>query len=98
MPVTIDNLQVTVRVKTAPRAILDRIDDRSDRTHAGQRVYLMPPPEIHAAVTEAQAPLRLEEEPDLGAWAVEDVNPNKLADRVYEFMRADLRVAKERNG
>jgi len=98
MTIQIDTLQVTVRIRTAPRAPVADLEQRPDRKHASQLVHLMAPPKPHAASVEAQAPLTAGEEGEEAAWDIAAVDPNELAERVYEFMRYDIRVARERSG
>jgi hypothetical protein len=98
MPVVIENLQVTVRVKTAARAKLSQVDEKENTNRAPQRVHLMPPPKPSAAAGEAQVPLGKEERPRVVASAAERVDLHELSERVYEFMRYDIRVARERRG
>lgn len=98
MPVVIENLQVTIRVKTAQRAPLSQVDEKkANSNRVPERVHLMAPPKS-AAVSEAPLPLMEEEKPGAVASAAEDVDLNELSERVYEYLRYDIRVSRERRG
>jgi hypothetical protein len=98
MPLVIENLHVTVRVTTASRGSTDDLAQRRDRGQASPRVHMMRPPRAHAGSGEMQAQLQAEQAPEHAAASASDVNPKDLAERVYELMRYDIRVARERGG
>lgn len=98
MPVIIDNLQVTVRVTTAPRTRLTAAELEPDQNQFGQRYHLLPRPRTQDALTASTAPTAGEHEPEPMEWAAEKMDLYMLSDRVYDFMREDLRVDLERHG
>ena len=69
MGIEIENLNVTVRVTTAPRAVLSDVEQRQNRNEAGQQVLVMRPPKPHATTVEAQVPADAEDQPEVAAGA-----------------------------
>ena len=98
MAIEITNLMVTVRVAAAQRVSLAQAHNTENQNRAGQR-HLLLPPVPPQATGESSVPLTPEEtRPDAGSWAVEDVDVYQLSDRVFDFMRYDARIGRERRG
>lgn len=95
---TIEDLNVNVRVKTRARATISGVDQHPGQNRTSQRVHLKPPPKPHASKGESVMPLQADELPEQMEQAGADVDPYELAERVYEFMRQDIRVARDRSG
>ena len=98
MAIYVENLRAVVHVRTPARASVADVSERRDRKERSPQMELRRPPKPHEATNQTALAGQLAEEPEIAAWAAEDVNPSELAARVYEFMRYDARVARERGG
>lgn len=94
--VNVDVLNLTIRVRTRARAPMREIEQRKAPPEQDRRVYLTAPP-IAGTIGEAPAPSQEEDTASVES-VLESVDLGGLSDRVYEMMRYDVRVGRERGG